>query len=213
MKEQQSGLGPKTDRHYARHLPPLSQQHIIAQARRQAAYEAEYEAEEADQSYGGHFAGIHPEHRPSLSGALSPISTGRSTPSAHTRASVPVEVAGDGELEEDESYYTTRLPSSARRYQVSPAAVYQQGNRRYHVGYVSIPPRQSRHAQLPPRQRYSDEGAPLAAPAKRSKRRVHPLLYLGVGMLAMGALFLLLSSAASWVREKRDDVTYGRPRT
>ena len=210
MKEQQSGLGPGTDRHYARHLPPLTQQQIIAAARRQAAYEAEGEA---DQSYGGHFAGIHPEHRPSLSTALPPISTGRS---AHTRAPVPSDAEGDDALEEDESYYTTRLPTSARRYQVSPAHVYQQGNRRYHLSSVEVPPRKSRHAPLPPprqSERYSDEGATAAPPATRYKRRIHALLYLGVGMLAMCAFFLLLSSAVSWLQEKRDDVTYGRPRT
>ena len=32
-------------------------------------------------------------------------------------------------------------------------------------------------------------------------------------MLAMFALFLLLSSAATWVQQKEDDITYGRPRT
>lgn len=32
-------------------------------------------------------------------------------------------------------------------------------------------------------------------------------------MLAMAALFLALSSVATWIQEKRDDVTYGRPRT
>jgi hypothetical protein len=206
VKEQQSGLVKKGS--YARHLPSLAQQQVMADARRQAAYEAEVEA---DQSYKGHFAGVHPEHRPYLSGALPPISTGSRT---HTRAPVPVEAAGDDALEEDESYYTTRLPTSARRYQVSPEHVYQQGNRRYHVGYVNIPPRTSRHAQLgPPRQSYRDERSIPVPPATRYQRRMHPLLYLGVGMLAMCALFLVLTSAVNWIQEKRDDVTYGRPRT
>src|SRR5262249_27671695 len=35
----------------------------------------------------------------------------------------------------------------------------------------------------------------------------------GVGMLAMCAMFLLLSSAVTWIQEMRDDLTYGRPRT
>ena len=38
-------------------------------------------------------------------------------------------------------------------------------------------------------------------------------MYLGVGMLAMCACFLLLSSAVTWVQQKTDDLTYGRPRT
>ncbi len=206
MKEQQSGLVKQGA--YARHLPPLTQQQLIAQVRRQAAELAEAEA---DPSYEGHFAGLHPEHRPALSRPLPPISTGSRS---HTRISVPVEVEGDYELEEDESHYTTRLPTSARRYQVSPKAVYQQGNRRYHVGYVEVPQRTSRQAQLPPpRQRYRDEGATPVLPATRSRHRMHPLLYVGVGMLAMVAFFLVLSSAATWVEQKKDDLTYGRPRT
>ena len=32
-------------------------------------------------------------------------------------------------------------------------------------------------------------------------------------MLAMIALFLVLSSATTWAGQKKDDVTYGRPRT
>lgn len=194
MKEQQSGLVKHGS--YASHFPPLTQQQLNAAARRQAD-------SEADPSYEGLFAGVHPEHRPSLSGPLPSLSAGNS---ARTRASFPVEAAGEYELEEDESYYTTRLPTSARHYQ--------QGNRRYHVGYVNIPPRTSRQAQLgPPRQRYRDEEATLVPPATRSRRRMHPLVYVGVGMLAMVAFFLMLSSAATWVEQKRDDLTYGRPRT
>lgn len=122
----------------------------------------------------------------------------------------------DGEndygLEEDEAYYRTQLPTSARRYQVSPEEVYQSGNTRYHVRYVDVPKRKSRQQQLlPPRQheRYTDEVEALP----KARRHIHPLLYLGVGMLAMAALFLLLSSAGAWIQTTKDDLTYGRPRT
>jgi len=51
----------------------------------------------------------------------------------------------------------------------------------------------------------------------RSKRRfwygAHPLLYLGVGMIAMLALWTLLSSAMSLWNTTWDDLHYGRPRT
>jgi hypothetical protein len=51
----------------------------------------------------------------------------------------------------------------------------------------------------------------------RSKRRfwhgAHPLLYLGVGMIAMLALWTLLTSAISWWNTTSDDLHYGRPRT
>ncbi len=121
------------------------------------------------------------------------------------------DAGNDYDLEEGDEYYQTRLPTSARRYQVSPEQIYQSGNTRYHVRYVDIPKRKSRQAQLPPPQqdRYTDE----IEAAPKSKRHIHPLLYLGVGMLAMAALFLLLSSAGTWIQTTKDDLTYGRPRT
>jgi hypothetical protein len=41
----------------------------------------------------------------------------------------------------------------------------------------------------------------------------HPLLYLGVGMIAMLALWTLLTSAIGWWNTTWDDLHYGRPRT
>ena len=121
------------------------------------------------------------------------------------------DVGNDYDLEEGDEYYQTRLPTSARRYQVSPEEVYQSGNTRYHVRYVDVPKRKSRQAQLPPAQqdRYTEEVETIP----KAKRHIHPLLYLGVGMLAMAALFLLLSSAGAWIQTTKDELTYGRPRT
>ena len=45
------------------------------------------------------------------------------------------------------------------------------------------------------------------------KRHAHPLLYLGIGMLAMLALWTLLISAITWYNTTMDDIHYGRPRT
>lgn len=62
--------------------------------------------------------------------------------------------------------------------------------------------------------------APLkdTAPAPRSlprrwNGRVHPLLYLGVGMMAMLLLFVLISAFVGWLNTTLDDIHYGRPRT
>ncbi|HLH61143.1 MAG TPA: hypothetical protein VKV20_05615 [Ktedonobacteraceae bacterium] len=43
--------------------------------------------------------------------------------------------------------------------------------------------------------------------------RAHPLLYLGVGMIAMLALWTLLTSVIGWANTTMDDIRYGRPRT
>lgn len=44
-------------------------------------------------------------------------------------------------------------------------------------------------------------------------RQAHPLLYLGVGMIAMLLLWTLLSSVFGWFATTVDDIRYGRPRT
>ncbi len=64
---------------------------------------------------------------------------------------------------------------------------------------------------------------PVRTPPEKSpktphvKRRVllrgHPFLYLGVGMIAMLALWMLLTSAIAWWNTTMDDLHYGRPRT
>src|SRR5947199_7091055 len=102
---------------YVRKLPRLSQEQIIAASRRQAV-------QEADPSYSGHSANIHPEHRPFDSQEL---------------AYTTFDDESEYEIEEDEKYYRTRLPTSSRRYQVSPEQVYQSGNKRYHVRVADIP--------------------------------------------------------------------------
>jgi hypothetical protein len=45
------------------------------------------------------------------------------------------------------------------------------------------------------------------------KHHVHPLLYLGIGMLGMLVLWTLLSAALGWFNTTLDDLHYGRPRT
>ena len=48
---------------------------------------------------------------------------------------------------------------------------------------------------------------------RRGVLRGHSLLYLGVGMIAMLALWMLLTMAISWWNTTWDDLHYGRPRT
>ncbi len=46
-----------------------------------------------------------------------------------------------------------------------------------------------------------------------SKRHAHPLLYLGLGMLAMLVMWTVLIGAINWFNTTMDDIHYGRPRT
>jgi hypothetical protein len=43
--------------------------------------------------------------------------------------------------------------------------------------------------------------------------RAHPLFYLGIGMLAILALWTALSALVGWCATSLDDLNYGRPRT
>lgn len=47
----------------------------------------------------------------------------------------------------------------------------------------------------------------------KTVRQAHPLLYLGVGMIAMLLLWTVLSSVFGWFITTIDDLRYGRPRT
>ena len=44
-------------------------------------------------------------------------------------------------------------------------------------------------------------------------RRAHPLLYLGVGMLLMLALWVAIMGVSNWVMTTMDNIRYGYPRT
>lgn len=48
---------------------------------------------------------------------------------------------------------------------------------------------------------------------KRSGLRAHPLLYLGIGMVAMLVLWIVAIFFINWVGNTLDDIHYGRPRT
>src|SRR5260370_24917615 len=85
--------------------------------------------QEASRHRVGHQAGLHPEDTPYLTSAMK------------QRRTVDDEALDDGDYDDE---WPARLPTSARRYQVSPEHVYQQGNQRAHVTYFAVPPR-SRH--------------------------------------------------------------------
>ncbi len=51
------------------------------------------------------------------------------------------------------------------------------------------------------------------APKRALKRRAHPLLYLGLGMIAMLVLWTGLMGMTNWFNTTMDDIHYGRPRT
>jgi hypothetical protein len=88
------------------------------------------------------------------------------------------------ELEEDDSYYTERRPTSTVRYTQPRQQVIQRGNRRIII-----------HNEPPP------------------SMKLHWSFILGVGMQFMLALWVAGSYALSWCQNHQLDSTYGMPRT
>ena len=54
---------------------------------------------------------------------------------------------------------------------------------------------------------------PRPKQVSRPRAHIHPLFYLGVGMLATLALIAVLSVVTTWFTTTLDDLRYGRPRT
>ena len=91
----------------------------------------------------------------------------------------------DYDVEEDESYYVQRQPTSARRYYDTQGnQVIQQGNKRLVI-----------HQQPPP-----------------ATRRLHWSFILGLGMVLTLLLWIGASEALTWWTNHQLDVTYGMPR-
>lgn len=88
-----------------------------------------------------------------------------------------------------DSYYNTRLPTSARRYYTTTGEqVIQQGNKRF---VVHEPPVTKQHSRI----------------------RLHPLVFVGLFLFIMIFGWLSFNAVTTWWQIHQDDVTYGRPRT
>ncbi len=127
----------------------------------------------------------------------------------------------DAEEDEYDDVWPARLPTSTRRYTQLPTqqgAATQQPRKRVVNVYdlpTNIPLRSSRTTThgyaLPPGQ-----PAPRPTPVQSSHRtdhHVHWLLLVGVGMLAMFALWVVGTGLVTWGSTQLDDWQYGRPRT
>jgi len=132
----------------------------------------------------------------------------------HTRARRPVQA----DIEEDEiieEVYPARMPTSTRRYNVgydiSDEEVIQQGNQRLHIRYVDVPKR--RQSQLPPSAPTRDHIQDDEEQPAKQKRKVHWLVFLGLGMVVMLLGWYALSSLGTWWQMHQDDSAYGNPRT
>jgi hypothetical protein len=178
-----------------RHIPTREQ---LEAAARQQAEQAAYEAsiQEADLSYSGHSAGIHPEHRPYITGESSP----------QTRATVTCDAEGDYDLEEDDAYYQTRLPTSVRRYHQIPDGSTTKGRVNVVAHYHDQPLRAHRQPQ---RERYTEESEHIHP---KSHHRIHPLVWIGVFGIFLVFGWFGLNAVTNWYQGVQNDWTYGQQR-
>jgi hypothetical protein len=124
-----------------------------------------------------------------------------------TTYQAPAQMQYDIEEGEYDDAWPTRLPTSARRY----TDIQTQQPRKRVVNVYGIPP------PIPPRrsrttQDYAAPALPQGQPAQR-RPHVHWLLFVGVGMIAMLALWVLGTILVNWWNVTQDDWHYGRPRT
>ncbi|GAC1456399.1 MAG: hypothetical protein PVS3B3_34490 [Ktedonobacteraceae bacterium] len=71
----------------------------------------------------------------------------------------------------------------------------------------------TRHVQTVVRPLSTTPRPKLVFRKSKAARQAHPLLYLGIGMIAMLLLWTVLSSIFGWFATTVDDIRYGRPRT
>jgi hypothetical protein len=174
----------------ARKLPPREQiAHHYTRSDKQQYIPPQHEA---SQHRAGHYAGFHPEDQPYITGDMQQ----------------GVIVADDNDLEEDDGYYQTRLPTSSRRYQGVPIAT--RGGRVNVVEHYHEQPLRAHRQQLqPPRQRFSEE-VEQSQPIQH--RSVHPLVWMGVFLLFLVSGWTGLNFITSWYQGVQNDWTYGKER-
>jgi hypothetical protein len=101
-----------------------------------------------------------------------------------------------------------RPGSSVVRYDNQPVPYMQRVTGSQPTSAAIPPRRQGQGTRKLPRPTHT-----LEKPVPPPKKNVHWLLPLGVGMLAMLALWLIGSSVLAWGNQRLNDIRYGNPRT
>lgn len=124
------------------------------------------------------------------------------------RQSRPIEP----DIEDSEELYTTRMPSSARRYRASHPALKEAA----HNDPVSQPGTliQKRRSSLNPQNSNGMiSNAVIPNTDTLPSLKQFPLVPALIGVVITIVLFMIVTSLGSWWRTYQDDLHYGRPRT
>ena len=166
----------------------MREQHAVHTLR---AHRVDVQTPGASRHRMGTSSGIHPEDRPFLTNERTP--TNRQP------------VYDDGE--DDDAFYTTRMPNSVRRYAAPPATTPPRTVMRITRHQGPMQRASLTHTYAP-----TDE-EPEQAPIHRRTWRVHPSVYVGLTMLTMLVGWIALSSFSHWWQVQQDTLHYGMPRT
>ena len=112
---------------------------------------------------------------------------------------------------DDDTHFTTRMPSSARRYKPSPSKQPEVEKQPSSNGTLIQKRRASLNTQ-PTSGVTTNAVAPSRLRAIGAQKRF-PLVALLVGMVVMIMLIMCLTALISWWNVYQDDLHYGRPRT
>jgi hypothetical protein len=116
------------------------------------------------------------------------------------------------DVEDDDEFYVTRMPSSTRRYRSAPPVQQEASNEPDIQNGVLI---QRRRSSLSPKHTNGIASSAVTSygtQVQRSTRRF-PLIAILVGVALTVVLFMSLSALGSWWYTYQNDIHYGRPRT
>jgi hypothetical protein len=131
------------------------------------------------------------------------------------------------DVEDDDEFYTTRMPSSARRYRPTPPVQAQQATQQpikeTHTKepYTKEPNTQNgvlvqrRRSSLSPKNTNGIASNAITSSGRQVQRSTgrFPLVAILVGVVLTIVLFMSLSALLSWWHGYQEDMLYGRPRT
>lgn len=134
------------------------------------------------------------------------------------------------DVEECDTFYETRMPSSVRRYKTTPPLHDDVlDEERPDLAYTSVQRRASRSQKMPA---ITTQTATMRAtrpqhPVRTTKTHIRvephtetlprthhtPIVAILVGIVLMIVLFMSISAIGTWWQSYQDDLHYGRPRT
>ena len=117
------------------------------------------------------------------------------------------------DVEDADKLYTTRMPSSTRRYRSAPPVQQPEaGNEPVTQNGVLI---QRRRSSLSPKNTNGIASSAVTSAGTRAQRatRRFPLIAILVGVVFTVVLFMSLSALGSWWHGYQDTIHYGYPRT